>query len=298
MLTTLWVMSVVAIVAAAAAISGRLAVNAARNRVTTERAEWEARGCMARIRAAIDEDLAGASNLDEAASRWTSVDRDLREVVDSAAPSCIVRVEAAGTRLDVNGATPESLARLFVALGFGERAESLADAIADWRDSDDVALLHGAEREWYVANGRRPPSNSAIADIRELRLVRGFETDTGSATELTADAGRVSLANAPVEVLRAVPGISHEAALAIIAYRESHAGLVDLASIAASLPDFAADSLNARYPDAVRMSTSTPDAWLVATTVKRGLPSVAASVRVRLVRAGYRTIVGRVWSAE
>lgn len=298
MLTTLWVMSIVSVLAAAAALSGRVTVNAARNRIAVERAEWTARGCMARVRAAIDEDVGGAPSLEDAAIRWTRVDRDIQSVIDSAAPGCSVGIEAVGARLDVNDATTESLARLFGEIGFPERADSLADAIADWRDSDDVARPYGAERDWYVAHGRRAPSDTALADIRELTQVRGFESDSEAAMLLSTDAGRVSLANASADVLVAVPGITREAASAIIEYRERHDALIDLASIASTLPEFAAESLNARYPDAARMSTPTPDAWLVTTSVQLGLPRLTASVRIRLERSGYRTLVSRVWGAE
>ncbi|HVX41702.1 MAG TPA: hypothetical protein VHB25_19230 [Gemmatimonadaceae bacterium] len=298
MLTTLWVMSVASVLAAAAALSGRLAVNAARNRITIERGEWEARGCMARARAAIDEDLASASSVDEAAIRWTSIDRDLRPFVDSAASTCSVFLDPAGARLDVNGATRESLARLFSALDLGERAESLADAVADWRDSDDVARPLGAERDWYLDNGRQPPPDTAFADIRELRLVRGFEADSLVVSDLSTDAGRISLANASIEVLMSIPGITRETAMAIVAAREQHGGLLDLASIGSSVPEFAAESLRDRFPDAVRASTSTPDAWIVTAAVERGLPQVSVGIRIRLVRVGSRTMVARVWSSE
>ena len=57
-------------------------------------------------------------------------------------------------KLDVNSADEQTLATLFVNNGMDlDQAEMLAGAIMDWRDSDDVERVNGAELDAYLAAG-------------------------------------------------------------------------------------------------------------------------------------------------
>ena len=56
-----------------------------------------------------------------------------------------------------------------------EDAESLADAILDWRDEDDLTHLNGAEEDDYQNAGRNHgPRNGTFQSIEEFSLVLGM----------------------------------------------------------------------------------------------------------------------------
>ena len=86
----------------------------------------------------------------------------------------------------------------------------MVDALLDWRDPDDAPRRFGAERDWYVARGLFPPRNGPLADVRELRRVRGFDAITVPDSVLiavfTVEPGRLVTARADPRVLASVTG--------------------------------------------------------------------------------------------
>ncbi|HEV8446138.1 MAG TPA: hypothetical protein VGQ44_04940 [Gemmatimonadaceae bacterium] len=283
MITMLWVMSVAAVVTAGGALVGRLAVHASRNRTELERAYWTANGCASRARATIDA-LLGDDR--DAAAVWQTLDRRLPRVLTLEHP-CSLQLEAAGTRLDANTASDEMISRLLAGLGAPEtRSREMVDALADWRDSDEVARRAGAERSWYLAQQREPPRNGPLADVRELARIRGFERLADFDTVLGTDGGRVSLATAPVTVLMSVPGVTRETAEAIARLREQGEPIGDLLGVVGLVSRSSADSLLARYADAAHVSTPTPDAWILTVRASSGSPPNASSLRLSLTRDG------------
>jgi type II secretory pathway component PulK len=210
MLTTLWLLSVGSVLAMAFALAGRDSFNATTNRVNLERARWRALGCARRAQAAIDLALESTVNAQEAASAW----RDVYKAIDASPllSTCDIAIEAAGSRLDLNGVSDESIARLVSAVYGVARADSMSDAFGDWRDTDDVARPLGAERAWYAAQRRVPPSNAPLADARELALVRGFEDFGVFDSLVTTEPGRVSLATARATLFHSEPVRSVELA--------------------------------------------------------------------------------------
>jgi general secretion pathway protein K len=291
MITVLWVMTVAAIVAAAGALAGRNAVNAATNRAHLQRAFWAATGCIARVESAIDVVLGTAKSYEEAAELWRVLDRSALSIASVDASDCAVRLEAAGTRLDMNAASEEMLERLFVALGMNDSAASLASALADWRDSDDVPHPLGAERDWYAAQRRELPRNGTLADVRELARVRGFEALATFDSVLTAEPGRVSLATASATVLRAVPGITAESADEIVSLQRAGTPLSDVSAIVGRVSRSSADSILARYADIARVTTPDPDAWLLTVRATVGAPPVTVTLTHRLLRDAKRAVV-------
>ncbi|MCG6898294.1 MAG: type II secretion system protein GspK [Thiocapsa sp.] len=82
-----------------------------------------------------------------------------------------IRVTNETSRIDLNQATPELLAALLVALGAEDAvAESVAAAIVDWRDEDDLTLLNGAEDRDYRDAGRTIGAKDAPFVIAEELL--------------------------------------------------------------------------------------------------------------------------------
>ena len=198
---------------------------------------------------------------------------------------CTIAFEAAGTRLDVNAASEEMLQRLFAGLGYAADAD-LAAALADWRDSDDVAHPAGAERDWYAAARRELPRNGPLADIRELARVRGFENLPPFEAVLTAEPGRVSLATAPTSVLMAVPGFTPETADRIVALQDAATPVTDVTSLLGLVSRVSADSMLAHFPEIARVTTPDPDAWILTVRASVGIPQVSVTLSRRILRAG------------
>ncbi|HTI62889.1 MAG TPA: hypothetical protein VL524_05220 [Gemmatimonadaceae bacterium] len=294
MLAILWIMAVAAVVAMSAALTARHEVVEGAARVWLERARWEALGCERRTVAAIDAILRDAPTATDVAAAWRTLPRHLAAA--SSIADCGVQLEAAGTRLDVNGATQEMLANLFAALGLEIESPALVGALEDWIDPDDDPRANGAEREWYELAGRFAPRNDSLADLRELARVRGFEGPGRFDSVLTIEPGRVSLATASVPVLMAVPGITRETAEQIVALQQAGTPLSSLLEIAPVVSSRSASVLEARYVDAARLTTPDPDAWLVRVRAARGVPSVAVQLEWRVIRTGRRCAVARTRS--
>jgi type II secretory pathway component PulK len=285
----LWLLSIASIAAMAAALTGRTAVDAGRNRVNLERAHWRAMGCARRAQAAIDGALSDAPTSEDVLTAW----RTLGVVV---APSellagCDVAFEAAGTRIDVNAANDEMIVNLATELGYADQANTMAAALDDWRDADDSVSPVGAEREWYAASGSPLPRNGPLADARELARVRGFEDFARFDSLVTVEPGRISLATAPAAVLQTVPGIGTEAVDAIVARQVAQKPLGALLEIVDDLSVDAANLLTSRYADASRLTTADPDAWIVRTRASVGSPAATEILDWRLARVGRHVVV-------
>lgn len=81
-----------------------------------------------------------------------------------------------GGLIDINHASLQVLGPSLAKAGASDPA-SLAAAIMDWRDSDDLVNLRGAERPQYEALGRPGPANRAFEATVELENVLGMTPD-------------------------------------------------------------------------------------------------------------------------
>jgi len=182
---------------------------------------------------------------------------------------------------DSNGASEADVAAFRRLLRRARLPESLADAVVDWMDADDVVTEPaGAEDVYYLAldPGYRA-ANRQIADISELLLVKGFADDRlrRLAPYLTALPGstKVNVNTASTELLAAIlPGLSASAARAIVAARdkEPYGSKIEFAR---RLPESAAKVAN----DLLDIRSD----YFVA----RG------TVRAGRIAAGYRALLGR-----
>ena len=88
-----------------------------------------------------------------------------------------IRDEA--SKIDLNKAPPPLLAALFVSIGVSpEKAQSLADAIADFRDTDDMRRPSGAEASDYRDAGFAwGPKNAPFEVVEELQEVIGMRPE-------------------------------------------------------------------------------------------------------------------------
>lgn len=144
-------------------------------------------------------------------------------------PTVIEDVEIAvtdqGGLVDLNAAEPETLAAMLESLGVAAaRAAALADAVADWRDEDDLARLNGAEATAYRRAGLAwRPRDGLFQTVDELRLVLGMDEGlfavVAPLVTVHGDRPLVDIAVAPEPVLLATQGGGPDRVGTILALR-------------------------------------------------------------------------------
>lgn len=189
----------------------------------------------------------------------------LRMVFEGVSVELLVEAEAG--KVDLNTTSDEVLIRLLMAVGMDySGAQTLADAIGDWRDSDDLRRLHGAEQKEYLAAGRSTrPKNAPFERIDELRSVIGI-----------------------------TPEIFERVRSALTVYsrrmepdpRYASRKLLEALAVAAEAPDGDSAALLLRQPAVVaRPDGPTADSYRMYATAQ--LPSgVSATVEVVMSRTG------------
>lgn len=270
--------------------TARLSLLTASNRAAFLRARWNANDCAQRARAAMSE-----SEWSRSDSAWARLDALLATApIVREAGTCAVSLTAVGDRIDVNNADAHTLRRLFLAAGLlPTRVDSLVDALLDWLDEDDHPRPSGAESNWYRTNGRPGPRNGRLADVAELRRVRGFQDSTGFAALLDTESGRVSLVRAPAVVLAALPGFTPDLIAQIHERRAHHTVKADLHELAVTLPGEAGAALLPNIPDLEQRIAVDPDAWILTSHGRAAGSPVIAVIELRLVRAGPGAAVTR-----
>lgn len=287
----LWVIVGVAAISLAGTVAARESVSTAQNRVDHLRAAWRAEGCLEIARETIADGLADG---EQAALAWTGLDSVIARSDALTGAACTISARPAGAALDVNAADAEQLQRLFLAAGARQgEADSLTDALLDWRDRDEEPRLTGAENSWYRAHRELLPRNGPIASVAELERIRGMRDLPGIDTLLGVDSGRIPLGRAPLAVIASLPGIGDEAVARLTELRLRGEQPRDLLAFAATLSREARAEMLARYPELVALVTTEPDAWIVTSSATEGPRAVSATIEVRLVRAGTRAAI--VW---
>lgn len=291
LLAVLWVIVALATLGLAIGLIGRDTVAAAQNRVSLGRNLWRAEGCVNILRSAATDALADRREADIA---WRSLDAVVSGLPLVTGSGCELSLHAAGTTLDVNAADAEELRRVFLALRVSpESADSLVDAILDWRDTDDEPRPHGAERSWYESVHAFAPRNGALADVREIARVRGMARLAEFDSVLGVEHSRIVIDRAPRAVLAALPGFSDELVAQILDQRSRGVLPPDLLTLAGTLSPSARDSLATRYAEVVPLVTMSPDAWIVTVRAREGSSPAIATVEAWFVRSGPRVTVSR-----
>jgi general secretion pathway protein K len=286
----LWVIVTASALALVSTLAARDSVTTAENRVDAERAAWRAEGCLEAARAVIGNAIADERT---AQASWNALDS---VVGSSSVPerSCVLSLAPAGIAVDVNAADGEQLHALLDAVGVsGSRADSIVDAILDWRDVDDVVRPNGAERAWYASQTLLPPRNGPLAAQGELNRIRGVAEVPGLDTLLTAEPGRVLISRASMIVLASLPGFSSEALARVAELRARGAPTPELLGICGLLSKEGCAALSRRYPDLVQRSVTEPEAWIVTSRATSGPSDIEAKIEVRAVRAGARVAIVR-----
>jgi general secretion pathway protein K len=293
LLAALWVTVGLSAMALTGLLIARRAVAAAHNRIALTRERWRAEDCLERARAVIDDALSGGRATPRpVAGGWDLLDRVVAASPAITDAACDVTLMPTGIAVDVNTADADQLLALLRAIGIGDPiADSMVDALLDWRDADDIPRPLGAERVWYRSAGRLEPRNASLADVKELRRVRGFDEATIPDAILfavfTTEPGRLVWSRAPLAVLASVPGVSEEALARVVERRSMGASALTATDLSAALSPAARTLLESHWSDVQRLTEDRPDAWIL--TARGG----DASVEVRLALAGTRAAVVR-----
>jgi type II secretory pathway component PulK len=291
LVAVLWVITGIAGLVLLYRLAAREAVDAATNRVELSAARWRAEECIARARAAVAEALRAAQSEGPTSPTWSSL--DVRVVRSALTTGCDLEMRPASTGIDPNTVDTQMITRLLVGAGIDlAAADSMADALVDWRDVDSVARPRGAEAAWYRRTGQLPPRNAPLADVRELRLIRGFDRE-GLDTLFSLEPGRVDLNHAPAAVLGALPGFTPEAVARITELRARGARLDDLLELDGILSSAARAMLRASYAEVDMLATTIPEAWVIVARSSEGSPPGTAAVEIRIGRATGRAAVVR-----
>jgi general secretion pathway protein K len=156
---------------------------------------------------------------------------------DHAAAVAISVTDVAGL-VDLNAASPDLLEWLLRGLGVApERAASLAAAIVDFRDEDDIPSVNGAESAAYRAAGlAHGPKNAPFETVTEVDQVLGMDLALlGRLRAVTTVYSRqpgIDAAMAPREVLAAAAVASGSGADAAAAGPNARAAIPSQFSIA------------------------------------------------------------------
>jgi len=287
LLAALWVTVALGAMALTGLVVARGVVNAAHNRVSLMRGRWRAEGCLERARVVIGDALNG-----RVSGGWDSLDRVVAAASAVTSAACDVSLVPAVNAVNINLADGDQALALLRALAIDEpRADSMVAALIDWRDTDDIPRPNGAERAWYRAAGRFLPRNGPLADVEEARRIRGFDVETLPDSVLrsvfTVEPGRIVLDRAPLPVLASLPGIGEEALARLVERRLRGAPTADINVLASDLSLSARKLLDSRYADLQRLTTASPDAWVL--TARDGV----CVIEVRLANTGTRAAIVR-----
>lgn len=140
-------------------------------------------------------------------------------------------VDEAG-KINVNRVNEETLRRVFANIGIEESLRSiLVDSIMDWRDSDDLHRVNGAEADYYLAlSPSYSAKNGPFDTVEDLLWVRGVTPEifygtterVGLREIFTVDSpmDRVNLRTASAEVCHALLGLPLEKCRAFVEERK------------------------------------------------------------------------------
>ena len=212
-LLVLWALLLLGTLAAGFALSIRTEAQAARNGIDGVRAYYQARTGISRA-------IMLLSTL--------PADNVVRMRIEGEEGECSyrVRVSGEGGKVDINFVSGDDLLEILKKGGLAdEEAESVRDAVLDWRDPDDDSRPRGAEAVEY-AGLREPlrPRNGKLAGIEELRCVMGvtqefFDRFLSRVFTVHGNASRMDVSSAPEVVLNSLPGVTREAVEEILSKR-------------------------------------------------------------------------------
>jgi len=174
LLLVLWALVLLTIIAVGLTAAQRTESSLASNQLATARFHAAAE---AGINWAILNLLAPETAFGEDADTW--VPDGMPRIWRFAGETLEIKVFNETSRIDLNKASRDQLEALLKAAGLAEdRASAIADAIEDWRDTDDLAGLNGAEDSDYKEAGRSYGAKDGPFDtVEELQQVLGVDPE-------------------------------------------------------------------------------------------------------------------------
>lgn len=217
LIAVLWLTVLLTVIASGFAFSMRNEALAARNALSHAQARAIADGAVERMAFELQRprNLPEVWLADGASHTWQDGDATLiAAAVDESA------------KIDINAATDPLLKSLLQNIGGvpAEDSARLVDAIADWRDADDLKRPNGAEEPDYRAAGLKyKPANAPFQTVGELQRVLGmtpaiFAKIAESITVYSRQPG-INTATASRDVLLALPNVTPEQVDQYIAQR-------------------------------------------------------------------------------
>ena len=254
LIIVLWVITLLSLIAASFVVVMRSDVRLVTNSMGRAKAEAAANAGVQRAMFELFKPI----NTPE---RWAAdgVSRDWN--YQDAAVTITMNDEAG--KIDINTASEPLLRGLLQSQGMTpDDAVAMVDAMADWRDTDSLKRLHGAEEAEYVAAGLKyKPANAPFQATEELKLVLGmtpplYDRIAPLITIYSRQPGVYSQI-ASRAVLRAIPNVTEEQIDAYIQLREQ------ARQAKAAIPIFTAGaaylSIGSGYITRIRAEAKLPD---------------------------------------
>jgi len=292
LLAVLWISLGASAMGITIALEARSAIATAKNRIALSAARWLSEGCATELRRHSTDSLRMAIDrgAEYARQRWNDLPVVIAAAVQSGESGCEVSARPLGARFPANATSADTLVRFLRAAGIaGELGDSLAEALLDWTDSDTVPRPGGAEREWYTARGRAEPSNQPFLDVRELRLIRGFESGLDTLFEI--ESSPTSLYHALPARLMTVPGFDDELVGHVLEARTQHEPIASFLELSQGLSREGRDQFDRASPQLVASVVLQPEAWIVLIRGHAGLPRVTSVLELRIAIGGNGLIV-------
>lgn len=279
LIAALWLTVMLTVIASSFAFSMRGEALAARNALSLAQARAAADGAIERMAFELSRprNVADVWVADGQARSWQEGEVKLvASALDEAA------------RIDLNSAAEPLLKGLLQNVGGldGDAAQRIVEAIADWRDPDDLRRPNGAEEPDYRAAGKTwGPANASFETVGELQRVLGVTPGlmariADSLTVYSRQPG-VNPATASRDVLLALPNVTPEQADAYIAARR------DALANNAAAPFF---------PQAQGFATPTIPVWRVR--AEAAMPDGVTFVRDAVLRPSpdaRRPVIALLW---
>ncbi|HEX7051886.1 MAG TPA: hypothetical protein VF188_16890 [Longimicrobiales bacterium] len=238
--------------------------------------------------------MSGGSSSTDRQPMWGRVDEILAGAPVLAAAGCMITARAVGSRLDVNAADESTLSRLFRNAGvLPAQADSLAAAIADWKDPDDVPRPLGAERGWYEALGQVPPANRPFTHAAELAMVRGVAETLPFDDLLDVEEGSISINHASAPVLTLLPGFTPEAAARVLSARAAGRPVGAFQELRQGLSALASETMARAEPQLAARASLVPTGWVLTVRATAGAPPVTAVLEARIERFATSILIVR-----
>ncbi|MHC4678472.1 MAG: type II secretion system minor pseudopilin [Planctomycetota bacterium] len=168
LIAVLWTAVVLTVMAAIIGRKSRLDMKVCLARMEGVRCKWAARAGIEKAMAVLKEDDTESDGL---LDLWSDNDEDFNDILLNRCWFSVQVIDET-SKLNINAATKEQL------MGLPDMVEEIADAIIDWRDTDDTPSGTGVESGYYESMPYLYLArNGPFRTIRELLLVKDVTDD-------------------------------------------------------------------------------------------------------------------------